>query len=53
MNEQHSEPRESARPESEQTEEEAEVDTSHLDGLEDGCGCAEVMDHLSEQRDSD
>ena len=27
------------------------VDTCHLDGLDDGCGCAEVWDHLSEQRD--
>jgi hypothetical protein len=29
-----------------------EVDTSHLDGVEDGCGCAEVWEHLSEQRDA-
>jgi hypothetical protein len=50
VNEQHSETREPARPESEQAEDE-EVDTSHLDGLEDGCGCAEVMDHLSERRE--
>ncbi len=27
-----------------------EVDTSHLEDVEDGCGCAEVWDHLSEQR---
>ena len=27
------------------------VDTSHLDDLDDGCGCAEVWDHLSDQRD--
>ena len=30
---------------------EEEIDTSHLDDVEDGCGCAEVWDHLSEQRD--
>lgn len=29
----------------------AEVDTSHLDGVEDGCGCAEVWEHLSDERD--
>ncbi|WP_254823844.1 hypothetical protein [Haloglomus halophilum] len=32
-------------------EEEEEVDTSHLDDVEDGCGCAEVWEHLSESRD--
>ncbi len=26
-----------------------EVDTSHLDDLEDGCGCAEVWEHLSKE----
>jgi len=26
------------------------ADTSHLDGVEDGCGCAEVWEHLSESR---
>lgn len=31
------------------TEDEA-VDTSHLDDVEDGCGCAEVWEHLSEER---
>ena len=29
------------------------VDTSHLDGVEDGCGCAEVWEHLSEGRGDD
>lgn len=24
-----------------------EVDRSHLEGLEDGCGCTEVWEHLS------
>jgi hypothetical protein len=32
-------------------DEEEEVDTSHLDDVEDGCGCAEVWEHLSENRD--
>ncbi|MFC7154827.1 hypothetical protein ACFQPA_05075 [Halomarina halobia] len=26
-------------------------DRHHLDELEDGCGCAEVWEHLSEQRE--
>ncbi|MFC7096701.1 hypothetical protein [Halobaculum marinum] len=30
-----------------------EVDTSHLDDLEDGCGCAEVWEHLSEEESDD
>lgn len=25
-------------------------DREHLDDLEDGCGCAEVWEHLSERR---
>jgi hypothetical protein len=25
-------------------------DRAHLDGIEDGCGCAEVWEHLSERR---
>ena len=29
------------------------VDTSHLDDVEDGCGCAEVWEHLSENRDAE
>jgi len=29
-----------------------DVDTSHLDGVEDGCGCAEVWEHLSDQREA-
>ncbi|WP_459191241.1 hypothetical protein [Halosimplex sp. J119] len=28
-----------------------DVDTSHLDDVEDGCGCAEVWEHLSDERD--
>jgi hypothetical protein len=27
-----------------------EVDRSHLEGIGDGCGCAEVWEHLSEGR---
>ena len=26
---------------------------AHLDGLADGCGCAEVWEHLSEQRSAE
>lgn len=26
-------------------------DRSHLDGINDGCGCTEIWEHLSEQRD--
>jgi hypothetical protein len=34
-----------------ETDDETDVDTSHLDGVEDGCGCAEVWEHLSDERD--
>jgi hypothetical protein len=27
------------------------TDQDHLRGVEDGCGCAEVWEHLSEQRE--
>lgn len=30
-----------------------EVATDHLDGMDDGCGCAEVWEHLSENRDGE
>jgi hypothetical protein len=30
-----------------------EVDADHLDGVEDGCGCVEVWEALSEQRHAD
>jgi hypothetical protein len=30
---------------------EEEVETDHLDDMEDGCGCAEVWEHLSERRE--
>lgn len=29
------------------------VDTSHLDDVEDGCGCTEIWEHLSEGRERD
>lgn len=30
-----------------------DVDTSHLDEVNDGCGCTEVWEHLSEERASE
>ena len=27
------------------------VDTSHLDDVEDGCGCTEIWEHMSDERD--
>jgi len=27
-----------------------DAEADHLDDLEDGCGCAEVWEHLSERR---
>jgi hypothetical protein len=39
-----------------QTTEDADIDeptTDHLDDIEDGCGCAEVWEHMSEERDTD
>jgi len=30
-----------------------EVDATHLEGLDDGCGCAEVWEALSERRHAD
>ena len=32
-------------------DEDEAVDTSHLDDVEDGCGCTEIWEHLSEGRD--
>jgi hypothetical protein len=36
--------------ESEETREDryADVDTSHLDDVEDGCGCTEIWEHTSD-----
>jgi len=36
-------------------EPDAEVDeptTDHLDNVEDGCGCTEIWEHMSEERES-
>ena len=36
-------------------EADAEVDeptTDHLDDVEDGCGCTEIWEHMSEERES-
>lgn len=30
---------------------EQETDRSHLEGVDDGCGCTEIWEHLSEQRE--
>jgi hypothetical protein len=27
--------------------------TDHLDSVEDGCGCTEIWEHLSERRDGE
>jgi hypothetical protein len=27
-----------------------EIDTSHLDDVEDGCGCTEIWEHMSDER---
>lgn len=27
------------------------IDTSHLDNVEDGCGCTEIWEHMSDERD--
>lgn len=29
------------------------VDTSHLDNVEDGCGCTEIWEHMSDERDDE
>ncbi len=31
----------------------SETETDHLDNVEDGCGCAEVWEHLSEEREAE
>ncbi len=35
------------------TEQDEEPATDHLDDVEDGCGCTEIWEHLSEQREAD
>lgn len=34
-------------------DDDAERDRGHLSGLEDGSGCTEIWEHLSEQREDD
>jgi hypothetical protein len=34
-------------------QEDEEQATKHLDDLADGCGCAEIWEHLSERREDD
>jgi hypothetical protein len=35
------------------TSDPADRETRHLDEMEDGCGCAEVWEHMSERRAED
>lgn len=35
------------------TREQADVETAHLDEVDDGCGCTEIWEHLSESRAND
>ena len=30
-----------------------EPSTDHLDNVEDGCGCTEIWEHMSEERESE
>ncbi|WP_172977294.1 hypothetical protein [Halosegnis longus] len=30
-----------------------DVDTSHLDSVEDGCGCTEIWEHTSEREEAE
>ncbi len=41
---------EGAAPDSENDHGDADAETAHLADVEDGCGCAEVWEHLSERR---
>jgi len=41
-----------SEPTNDETEE-TEPDTDHLEDIEDGCGCAEVWEHLSERREAE
>jgi hypothetical protein len=38
--------------ERESTEEHREPDADHLDDITDGCGCTEIWEHLSEEREA-
>ncbi|MFQ3319309.1 MAG: hypothetical protein ACI8UR_000957 [Natronomonas sp.] len=33
------------------TDAEEDIDTSHLDNVDDGCGCTEIWEHMSDERD--
>lgn len=38
-----------------QTDDEADAEeptTDHLDDVDDGCGCTEIWEHMSEERES-
>ncbi len=35
------------------TDPDEEQATDHLDDVEDGCGCTEIWEHLSERREAD
>jgi hypothetical protein len=50
MTEHHQQPDAEAQQATDQDADEA-VETGHLDDMEDGCGCAEVWEHLSERRE--
>lgn len=36
----------------ESTNEKARTEADHLKDVEDGCGCTEIWEHLSEQREA-
>ena len=44
-------PEETATDNLEATDEQEAVDRGHLDDVEDGCGCTEIWEHLSENRE--
>jgi hypothetical protein len=35
------------------SERDEDIETSHLDDVEDGCGCTEIWEHMSDERDAD
>ncbi|MFT4909499.1 MAG: hypothetical protein ACI9TI_000657 [Natronomonas sp.] len=32
-------------------DDEEAIDRSHLDDVDDGCGCTEIWEHMSDERD--
>lgn len=36
-----------------QQDEQVDEQTNHLEDVDDGCGCAEVWEHLSEKREGE